>query len=184
MHLVVPDQEYLSSYLAALERGWSANTIRPEAAAEEAAAIRTDSSAFLLSLDDRSAQGAPIALPDGSFGQRLPSFRRWMWDGEFCGSIGLRWQLGSAELPPHCLGHIGYAVVPWKQGQGLATAALGMILPEAQAIGLPYLDLTTDLDNLASQRVIRANGGVEVEQFTKPEAYGATRALRFRVSLS
>jgi predicted acetyltransferase len=42
-----------------------------------------------------------------------------MWDGEFCGSIGLRWLPGTEELPPHCLGHIGYAVVPWKRRLGL-----------------------------------------------------------------
>jgi len=41
-----------------------------------------------------------------------------MWDDEFAGSIGFRWQPGTSALPPHCLGHIGYAVVPWKQGRG------------------------------------------------------------------
>jgi predicted acetyltransferase len=40
-----------------------------------------------------------------------------MWDGDFAGAINLRWQPGTAELPPHCLGHIGYGVVPWKRGR-------------------------------------------------------------------
>ena len=67
---------------------------------------------------------------------RLPGFVRWLWDGEFCGQIGFRWQPGTEALPPHCLGHIGYAVVPWKRGKGYATRALAMLLPE-RARGRP-----------------------------------------------
>ena len=44
-----------------------------------------------------------------------------MWDGEFCGSIGFRWQPGTTDLPRHVLGHIGYSVVPWKRRLGYAT---------------------------------------------------------------
>jgi predicted acetyltransferase len=109
-------------------------------------------------MEDREAKGAPVTLPDGSTVARIPGFRRWLWDGEFCGSIGMRWQQGTAELPPHCLGHVGYAVVPWKHGKGYATAALRALLPEAKSIGLPYVEVTTDPDNIASQRVIEANG--------------------------
>ena len=31
-----------------------------------------------------------MTLPDGSQVARLPSLRYWLWDGVFCGSIGLR----------------------------------------------------------------------------------------------
>jgi predicted acetyltransferase len=112
---------------------------------------------------------------------RLPGFRRWMWDGEFCGLIGLRWQPGTVELPPHVLGHIGYAVVPWKQRLGYATRALRLLLPEARQLGLPYVEITTDADNVASQRVIEANGGRLVERFGKAAMYGGTESLRFRI---
>ena len=73
-----------------------------------------------------------VLLPDA---QRLPGFSRWIWDGEFCGSIGFRWQPGTEVLPPHCLGHIGYAVVPWKKRRGHATRALAAMLPLARAEG-------------------------------------------------
>jgi predicted acetyltransferase len=106
-----------------------------------------------------------------------------MWDGEFCGTIGFRWQPGTPELPPHCLGHIGYAVVPWKRGRGYATQALAGILPDAIAEGLPYVELTTDAVNVASQRVIEANGGRVVEQFNKPAHYGGAESLRYRIAL-
>jgi predicted acetyltransferase len=135
-------------------------------------------------MEDLEAKGPPVTLPDGSTVKRLPGFRRWLWDGEFCGSIGLRWQPGTTELPPYCLGHIGYAVVTWKQGQGYAKSALGQLLPEAKAVGLPYVEITTDLGNVASQRVILANGGVLVEQFTKPPQFGGKPGLRFRITFA
>lgn len=116
--------------------------------------------------------------------ERLPSFTRWLWDGEFSGSISFRWQPGTAELPPHVLGHIGYSVVPWKQGRGYATKSLALVLHEARAEGLPYVELTTDSDNLASQKVILANGGQLIEEFRKPAQYGlAGTGLRYRIML-
>ena len=72
-------------------------------------------------------------------------------------------------MPSHVLGHIGYSVVPWKRRRGYATRALGLILSDAHAEGLEYVEITTDLDNIASQRVIEANGGLLVERFRKHE---------------
>ena len=185
MRLVRPSREYLASYTAALERGWSPDNVRGiEATREELQRIAADADAFLASMDDREAKGSPIALPDGSSVPRLPGWRRWMWDDEFAGSIGFRWQPGTSALPPHCLGHIGYAVVPWKQGRGYATKALALVLPEARAEGLDYVEITTDPDNLASQRVIEANGGTLIERFTKLPQYGSTPGLRYRIALA
>ncbi|MGE0574380.1 MAG: GNAT family N-acetyltransferase [Reyranella sp.] len=184
LHLVVPALPYLDSYAAALQRGWSPDNVRiEEAPREELVAIEHDAGAFLASLDDREAKGAPITLPDGSTVPRLPGYRRWMWDGEFCGSIGFRWQPGTAALPAHCLGHIGYAVVPWKRERGYASRALAMLLPEARREGLPYVELTADPDNLPSQKVITNNGGVLVKRFRKEPAYGDVETLLFRIAL-
>jgi predicted acetyltransferase len=185
MRLVRPSRVHLASYVAALERGWSPDNVRPaETAREELQQIAADAEAFLCSMEDRKATGPPIVLPDGSRVARLPGWRRWMWDGEFAGSIGFRWQPGTSALPAHCLGHVGYAVVPWKRGQGYATAALGMILPEARSEGLEYLEVTTDPDNVASQRVIQANGGTLVERFTKLPQYGSKPGLTYRIALT
>ena len=79
------------------------------------ARIAEDRAAFVASLDDREAKGGPIAMPDGSRLPRIPGYQRWMWDGEFCGQIGFRWQPGTSALPAYCLGHIGYGVVAWKR---------------------------------------------------------------------
>ncbi len=183
MQLVTPSIAQLDSYVAALRRGWSPDNLRGAIAAQEQLArIEQDAAAFLASLDDRQAKGAPIKLPDGSTAQRIPGFMRWMWDGEFCGSIGFRWQPGTAALPPHVLGHIGYAVVPWKRGQGFAAQAVQALLPEARALGLPHVEITTDPDNLASQRVIENAGGVLFERYTQPAAFGGGSGLRYRVA--
>jgi predicted acetyltransferase len=167
-----------------LGRGWSADSSRPvESGREELAQIAADSDAFLAGMEDRQAIGRSVTLPDGSSVPRLPGFRRWLWDGEFAGNIGLRWQAGTTALPPHCLGHIGYAVVPWKQRRGYAKEALRLMLLEAAAVGLPFVEITTDADNLASQRVIEACAGVLHERFIKPAQFGSTPGLRYRVSL-
>jgi len=184
MQLVWPSREYLASYVAALERGWSPDNTRGGVAAqEELERIAANPDAFLASLVDKDGTGSPISLPDGTTVPRLPGYRRWLWDGEFCGSIGLRWQRGTEALPPHCLGHIGYAVVPWKQRRGYATRALHQVLREAKAEGLRYVEITTTPDNVASQRVIQLNGGVFLEEFVAPAALGGQREFRYRVSL-
>jgi predicted acetyltransferase len=183
MQLVWPAREYLPEYAAALRRGWSPDNLRPEAALEELECIAADPDGFLAEQVDRDAKGPPIILPGGTTVPRLPGIHRWMWDGEFCGSIGFRWQPGTPELPPYCLGHIGYSVVPWKRRRGYATQALADILPEARLVGLPYVELTTDTSNVASRRVIEANGGRVVERFNKAAHYGGAESLRLRIEL-
>ncbi len=183
--LLRPSPDLLPAYGAALEAGWSPNNLRAaEVAAEHLAAIAADPQRFLASLDQPPDRGGTVRLPDGSRVPRLPGFTRWLSDGEFCGVIHFRWQPGTEALPPHVLGHIGYTILPWKRGRGLARRALALLLPEARARGLRHVELTTDPHNLASQRVILACGGQFVERFHAPAAYGATEELRFRIPLA
>ena len=68
--------------------------------------------------------------------------------------------------------------------RGYATLALSLLLPDARAEGLPYVEITTDPDIRTSQRVIEANGGVLVERFVKPPQYGGVPGLRYRIVLA
>ena len=120
MQLIVPSMDHLSSYVAALETGWSPNNVR-NVSAEQLAAIRENPVAFIAGL---TMQGGTITLPDGTAVPKLPFIARWIWDGAFCGSISLRWQEGTDALPPHVLGHIGYAVVPASTRHEDGVAAL------------------------------------------------------------
>lgn len=186
MKIVPASIERLPAYVAALRNGYSPDNVRGAIAAQEILArIDTDATGFVASLEDREAKGPLVTLPDGTQVKRIPGFNRWMWDADaedpFCGNISVRWQPGTAELPPHVLGHVGYSVASWKRRRGYATQALAQMLVEIRELGLPYIEITTDPDNLPSQRVILANGGTFVEQFVKPGAFGNKPGLRYRI---
>lgn len=190
LRLVRPTAVHLPSCRAALERGYSPDNVRGAIAAQEQLEqIAGDPAAFLALMDDPEAAGPPVKMPDGTTRTRIPGLRRWMWLGDdadidgFVGSIGLRWTNDGSPLPPHVLGHIGYAVVPWQHKRGHGTRALALLLPLAAELGLREVEITTDPDNRGSQRVIEANGGRLVETFDKGEVYGHAVGLRYLIAL-
>ncbi len=184
VRIITPDLERLPAYQNALERGWSPDNVNLEKTAfAHLAQIAEDPARFVASLTDIEAKGAPITMPDGTTRPRLPGRLFWIWDGEFCGSVGLRWVNDTSTLPDYCLGHVGYAVVPWKRQRGYATAALGLVLDEARKVGLDYVELTTNLKNEPSQKVILANGGRSLGPRQKYAAYGDDEEFLFRIDL-
>jgi predicted acetyltransferase len=178
LELVEPNLAQLPSYADALELGWSPDNVR-DVSKEQLQAIRSDPAAFIEGL---LQQGGTITLPDGSEVPKLPYRRRWIWDGEFVGNISLRWQPDTGALPEHVLGHIGYAVVPWKRRRGFATRALGLMLDEAREVGLSRVEITTETDNMASRRVIEANGGRLIREFVNPR-HGPSPKLVYLIDL-
>ena len=78
--------------------------------------------------------------------------------GDYLGAIDLRHYLNDVLLDVG--GHIGYSVRPSFRRRGLATWALGSVLPEARALGLDRVLVTCDDDNTGSARSIERNGGV------------------------
>jgi predicted acetyltransferase len=155
LRLVPPSRALLADYADALARGWSPNTEK-DVSRQQLGWLRRDPAAFLA---DLVSQQGRIAVGDGRIVPRLPFFLFWITDGDFAGSINLRYRPGSETLPDYCSGHIGYAVVPWKRRRGYATWALGAILAMAPEVGLRRVSITCDEDNDASRRVIEANGG-------------------------
>lgn len=182
--LVRPHQEGLPEYLSALEQGFNPNPMLGEKGRQLAMALaRFQPDEYLAQAHDPEGVGPPILCPDGSTVPRLPSILRWIWAEGFVGTIGFRWARESTDLPPTCLGHIGYAVVPWAHNQGIATKALGLMLQEARALKMPFVTLCTREDFLASQRVILKNGGHEVERFVSPPELGSEPGIRFKITL-
>ncbi|WP_342359402.1 GNAT family N-acetyltransferase [Terrarubrum flagellatum] len=177
--LQTPRLPLLDSYEDALRRGWSPFAGQ-DAAAQELKKLLADRAAYLASLN---AQEGMMVLPDGRMKPRLPSRHFFISDGDFCGRINLRFQHRTTELPDYTSGHIGYAIVPWKQGRGYATTALAAILPIARDVGLPFVVITCNSDNHASRRVIEKCGGVYTG--IKPDLFQKdVLKLQFRIDLA
>jgi predicted acetyltransferase len=177
LRLVPPSLNGIARYVAALEAGWSPNTLR-DVSGEQLVIYRRDPAMLIHEL---TRQDGMIQHPDGTRVPRLPSRIFWLDDGDFCGSSNLRFQPGTDELPEYVDGHIGYAIVPWKRRHGYATEALRLLLPVAREVGLRRVELVCDETNEPSQRVIKANGGVLGRRYRTAE--GAAK-LSFWIDLS
>jgi len=166
--LLEPCHALLAGYAAALETGWSPNTMR-DVSKEQLQALRADPDAFLQGLLDPNGE---VDLGDGREVPKLPSHLFWISDSDFCGSINFRFQRGTEALPPYCSGHIGYSIVPWKQRRGYATEALRQVLDVVRREGFARVSLTCDADNIGSMKVITANGGVLAHRAPHPDKPG------------
>ncbi|MEU8357445.1 GNAT family N-acetyltransferase [Nonomuraea sp. NPDC048882] len=88
----------------------------------------------------------------------VPMTTLWWIDGErFLGRLAIRHRLTPALEQSG--GHIGYDVRPSARRQGHATAMLAAALPIARSLGISEALVMCDRTNIASQRVIEANGG-------------------------
>jgi len=82
----------------------------------------------------------------------------WAENTEFLGAIRIRHQLTPGLLEHG--GHIGYDIAPKARRRGHGTAMLRAALPVAAGLGIEKALLTCDAGNVASRKVIEANGGV------------------------
>ena len=80
-------------------------------------------------------------------------------DNEYIGQSSIRPDLGTMYLITYG-GHIGYSIRPKYRQQGYGQQILGLTLEKARLIGLRKILITCDEDNIASKKIIEANGGV------------------------
>lgn len=154
--LIPPTGRLQSSWLAARDE-WSPGAhqagtglgLMSEADLDDLAVF----SAWVERLQQQSDRS--VALSDGW----VHATHWWIVEGDsYMGAIDLRHRLNAFLL--HSGGHIGYSIRPSARRRGLATWALGAVLPEARALGLGRVLITCDDDNVASARTIERNGGV------------------------
>jgi predicted acetyltransferase len=93
----------------------------------------------------------------------VPSTTLWWVEGaEYLGRIAIRHRLTPWLLEVG--GHIGYDVRRSARRRGHATAMLAAALPVAAALGVDPALVTCDDTNVASRKVIEANGGLLEDQ--------------------
>lgn len=78
-------------------------------------------------------------------------------DNVLVGMIQIRLSLN--EYLQSVGGHIGYSVAPDERGKGYATEMLSLALGLCPGLGITRVLVTCDTVNVASAKVIRANGG-------------------------
>ena len=178
--LVTPTLEGLGDYEAALARGWSPDPRRMGDAAyveAELGALRKDRAGYL---DKILGGDAPAQSPSPAM---LTNHALWIWDGAFAGKIDLRYLPATGAVPDSVPGHVGYSVVPWKQGKGYATAALRALIELARSEGLTELRILCNVENLASRAVIEKVGGELYHRGPHPSDRAEQQKLYYRMTL-
>lgn len=90
---------------------------------------------------------------------RVPCTTLWYVEGPvYLGRLAIRHRLTPALLEAG--GHVGFDVRPSARRRGHATAMLSTALPAARGFGIDPALVTCDTGNVASRRVIEANGGL------------------------
>jgi predicted acetyltransferase len=142
--LVEPTAELRPEFLAMAEEYALAGDPRYQPALE-------DFTAYLRGLLD-GARG--VGLPPG----RVPYSTFWLTSGRRpIGRSSVRHYL-TPDLEDEG-GHVGYDIRPSERLKGYGRLLLRLTLAEARKLGLKRALLTCDTDNVASVKVIEANGG-------------------------
>ena len=91
-------------------------------------------------------------------------------DGVKIGEVQLRHRAAKSEkLPEGFESNVYYEIDPAFQGKGYAKESLKLLLEEARKVPLSEIIIVARESNIASQKVIEANGGELLESKTDAE---------------
>lgn len=119
---------------------------------------------FPLDFDHRDFPALLRRLSDFEMGRNLPegyvpSSTYWLVEnGELLGVSNLRHFLNESIF--NAGGHIGMGIRPQARGRGLGNLLLSLTIAEARKRGIGELHIHCHKHNVASARMIMANGGV------------------------
>ena len=168
--LVLVSPAYKHDYVLALREGFRRGdqaTMKPGAIDR----IEADFDGFLAEL---TRQTGDIVLPNGELIPRVPQDMCWLVDGEtFIGETGIRYRLNDWLV--QIGGHVGYGIRPKFQRRGNGKLILKLALDRLRAGGVDRALVTCYDRNIASAKVIEANGGVLENLIDDPRGGGRSR---------
>lgn len=100
-------------------------------------------------------------------------------DNRIVGSINIRWNLNEEMLKFG--GHIGYGIRPTERRKGYNKINLYMGIIEARKVGLDRIMLDCDVNNLGSDKTLKALGGKLERTETDPSDGTLTNVYWFNV---
>lgn len=170
LRLVTPSAEYKESFLEGLQ----------EFQDEEG-----DQSYDLEQIEDHFAeflcQFEKERLQDIPNNERAPESAFWLVHNKrFIGRVYVRHALN--QKLHDFGGHIGYNIRPSERRKGYGKKALGLALIEAKKLDLHTALITCNEDNLASKKIIEANGGV-LQDVIETELNPGKRTMRWWIDV-
>jgi predicted acetyltransferase len=165
--LVRPAPRYEASYSEAAAESFEASHGRAPTDSELVMQVRAT-----RAFDDNFAE---LALPD-----QVPSSTFWLVDGDqYLGRVDIRHRLNKSLT--WYGGHIGFEIRLSARRKGYGRLALQLGLAECRRLGLHRVLVTCDATNVASRRIIEANGGI-LEDVIDLDAQG-TQGMRFWIDV-
>jgi predicted acetyltransferase len=166
LRLIEPTEELGEEYVAYLEEFVEAGEAHLARGLDEA---RSDLPGYVRALRDAAAG---VGLRPGL----VPWNEYWLVrDRRIVGSSNLRHRLTPALRVEG--GHIGYRVRPGERRKGYGKRLLALTLKKARERDLERVMVTCDKDNVASARIIEANGGRLAGEGASPRT--GKRVLRY-----
>ncbi|WP_114764819.1 GNAT family N-acetyltransferase [Vibrio rhodolitus] len=101
----------------------------------------------------------------------VPCSHFWLTDEQqhIIGIIRIRHNIDNPFLTLEA-GHIGYDICPSKRGKGYGKLMLSLAREEISRLGIARALVTANKENIASRRVIEANGG-QFERYVQSEFF-------------
>jgi predicted acetyltransferase len=174
--LLRPSTRHARSYVVALKEGFRRGA--QEAISDRRIRqIEGDFAGYVAAITDQRGR---IRLPNGEIVPKVPFSVLWLVEGDqFIGEASIRHELNAYLMQEG--GHVGYGIRPSRQRQGYGRLILALTLEECRAVGLERVLVTCLQDNVASARIIEANGGQLENVIPDPAGRGPLR--RYWISL-
>lgn len=157
MELIKPSLQYAASFVKAMNE---LRTIKEDSFYRALGSPQTISQYIQLVEKHEKSQDLPMGW--------VPYHTYWLIDNDrFIGELHFR-QLLTDYLKNYG-GHIGYTIRPSERRKGYGKQILKFALPEIQKLGFDRVLVTCNETNIASKKIIEANGG----EFEKANAQGS-----------